>query len=181
MPQLKITNIQANPVEGGQVTGQAAYEITPTGQIRASLKAEQMPGDAIAQLYGASPALTVGPVDAQVTVVGAPTSPKTTAEFQAPLALYATEGSVVIERDVTQLRNIVSQVAQGKVFTEGKIQDGQLWAQIQPRGLVLETFSPELKGLLDGSLQVSTPLENASAQTLRACGRKPFVTATRSC
>ncbi|MCM1981653.1 translocation/assembly module TamB domain-containing protein [Lyngbya confervoides] len=174
LPNLQVQNIQARPLGGGTIAGNAAYRITPEGRINALLRARDLPGDAIAQRYGASADLRVGPVAAQIRIAGRPTNPLTTVNFQAPQALYATRGQVLVQGGEAQLRNVISQVAQGEVVTNGLIRDLQLAAQVEPRGLVLSTFSPDLRGLLNGSVEVRAPLTDFSARTLRAEGRLNF-------
>lgn len=174
LPDLEIQNILIEPTDGGQVTGSASYRITPGSEILATLQATGIPGDAIAQRYGASSALKIGAIAAQVKVTGQPTAPVTLVGFQAPQAIYATQGQLVVSPGEARLRNVVSQVAGGTVLTEGLLREGQLTAQVQPRGLVLKTFSPDLRGMLSGSFAIAAPLANLSAQTLRANGNLRF-------
>ena len=59
-PVLHISQIQAQPVVGGTITGQARYDLQPQDQLTATFDIEDVPGNGLAQLYGANPPFTPG-------------------------------------------------------------------------------------------------------------------------
>jgi translocation and assembly module TamB len=174
-PLLQISQINARPEAGGIITGQARYALTPGAEVVANLDAKDVPGDTIARLYDASPAgITVGPVFAQVKLSGQPDDIRTTVAFQARRATYATTGTIRLQSGVVVLDNIVAQLAKGTARINGQLKDEKLQANVRLANIALNTFSQDLRGALDGSVDLSGPLASLSAETIRADGNLRF-------
>jgi translocation and assembly module TamB len=173
-PLLQVSKIDARPKAGGTITGQARYDLTPGSEVAANLDARNVPGDTIAQLYDASPGVTVGPVFAQVNLSGPPADIRTKVDFQARQATYPTTGTLRLRSGLVVLDNIVAQVANGTARVNGQLADQKLQANVKLAGIALNTFSQDLRGGLDGSVDLSGPLASLSAETLRAEGNLRF-------
>ena len=173
-PLLKVTEIRALPAAGGVVTGQASYDLRPGAGLVATLQAQNVPGDAIAQLYGAAPSFKVGSVSAQARISGPATNIETAVQFQAPEALYPTTGEVLISQGKTFLRNMIAQVAGGTVRGRGQVANGLWQATVDTAGVPLQRFSAQLRGLLSGRLNLSGTLASLQPENIRAQGRVRF-------
>ncbi|NCJ06919.1 DUF748 domain-containing protein [Synechococcales cyanobacterium C] len=173
-PFLDISQIQAVPLAGGIITGAAAYNLTPGSALEGRLVVQNVPGNAIAQRYNADPGFLIGPVGAQVRLFGPPTNLTTQVRFQAPGGTYPTTGTVVVRPAVTLLQDIVAQVPGGSLQLAGQIAAGQLQATTTIPGIRLAAFSPELRGVLSGQLQLAGPIATLSADTIRAQGNVRF-------
>lgn len=174
-PLVRVTDIQAVPVAGGVIKGQARYNLGPAGRgLVANLQAQNVPGDAIARLYGVAETVTVGRVNAQAQISGPPGNLETAVQFRAPEATYATTGEVVVREGRTFLRNIVAQVAGGTVRASGQIVDGLLQANVNTAGVPLRQFSQQLRGQLSGQLQVAGPVAALRPENIRAQGKLRF-------
>jgi len=173
-PILKFTQIRAVPTAGGVVTGDAQLNIATRENLVFNLQARQVPGDAIAQRYGVSPAVKIGTVSAQAQISGPASNLRTAVQFQAPEATYPGTGSVLVSGGRTLLRDINLQVAGGRVNVDGRLADGQLQATVAGSGVQLQRFSPDLRGLFRGRLNVSAPLASLRPETVRAQGQVHF-------
>ncbi len=169
-PEIRISKIDARPQAGGRVTGQARYNLTPGSNLVANLDARNMPGDKIARLYGPLPGLTLGPISAQVNLSGPPDDIQTKVDFQATRATYPTTGRLRLRRGIVAFENIVAWVADGTARINGQLKDQRLQANVKVAGIALKNFSKDLRGALDGSVNVSGPLASLSAETIRADG-----------
>lgn len=169
-PLVQISNIQAIPTSGGVITGQARYNLRPGQGLTANLQAQNLSGDAIAQLYGVPQTINLGRVNAQATVSGPAANIQTAVRFQAPEATYATTGEVIVSNGQTRLRNIVAQVAGGTVRGSGRIAKGLLRATLETAGVPLQSFSAGLRGQLSGQLALSGPITALRPENIRAQG-----------
>jgi len=173
-PVLKFTQIRAVPTTGGIVTGNARLNVLTRDNLVFNLQARQVPGDAIAQRYGVSPAVKIGTVSATAQISGPPSNLRTAVQFQAPEATYPGSGSVLVSGGQTLLRNIHLRVAGGRVNVDGRLANGQLQAAVAGAGVQLQRFSPNLRGLFRGRLNVSAPLASLKPETVRAQGQVHF-------
>lgn len=173
-PLVQITNIQGIPTSGGIVRGQARYNLRPGQGLIANLRAQNLSGDAIAQLYGVPQTIDVGSVNAQATISGPAENIQTAVRFQAPAATYATTGEVIVSNGQAQLQNIVAQVAGGTVRGSGRIVNGLLRATVETAGVPLKSFSAGLRGQLRGQLNFSGPIAALRPENIRAQGNVLF-------
>ncbi len=173
-PSLTVTRILAVPQAGGEITGTARYNLLPGANLVADVDVVGLPGDAIASLYEVSSDLTVGPINAQTQVRGQPEDLRTLIAFQAPRATYPTNGELRLRQGITRLDNIVTQVAGGTARLDGYFDQRDLKADVRLAGIGLSTFSPDLKGALNGKVALNGPIASLSADTLRARGQVNF-------
>jgi translocation and assembly module TamB len=174
LPQLTVSNIVAKPQAGGIVTGKVVSKLDETPYpLQGEFTASQMPGNAIAKLYG-DPGFEVGTLTGTATLTGSTEAPKTEIQFQAPAAAYPAEGRVTVYRDRTVLEKIVAKVKGGAVNLSGLIADGLVDAKVNIPGILMAAYSPELRGTLTGDIDVRGPLSGFSTSTARAQGNVRF-------
>jgi translocation and assembly module TamB len=170
---LAVSNIQATPTLGGQVTGQGNLSLAVPRTIALNLNAQNVPGDAVARLYnnGQAPPIAVGRVNSQIQLTGAIDQVQTVARFQAPEATYPTTGEVAIAGGNTVLRNIVAQVGGGTVNANGRT-IGENWqATVQAIGVQARRFVPQLTGLASGNFNLSGTTNSFNLADIRATGK----------
>jgi translocation and assembly module TamB len=174
---LTISDITATPVDGGKITGIATLQIQPEPSqsvLSAQFQASGLSGDAIANLYQASPGFAIGLVGGSALVSGPVSDIETTVEFQAPRGVYPTVGRAVIRQGRTTLQDVVAQVKGGSVQISGLIADGRVDLNAVLPGIDLTGYSADLKGALSGQLAITGALSGFSAQTARAAGSLRF-------
>jgi translocation and assembly module TamB len=140
---LQLRDIKATPAVGGSVTGSGAIQMGSSNsspQLNLQVKASNVPGDALAALYGVYlTGMSVGPIDAQATIAGPDDNLETTAQWQAPKATYPAKGEITIigARETAFLRNTVAAVAGGTLAVSGQITDKQWQLEAVPTGIEL--------------------------------------------
>ncbi|MBW4496212.1 MAG: translocation/assembly module TamB domain-containing protein [Oscillatoria princeps RMCB-10] len=140
---LQLRDIKATPAVGGQVTGSGAIQMGSSNsppQLNLQLKASNVPGDALASLYGVYlTGMSIGPIDAQAKIAGPGDDLQTAAQWQAPKATYPAKGEITIigASQTALLRNTVAQVAGGTVAISGQITDKQWQLEAVPTGIAL--------------------------------------------
>jgi translocation and assembly module TamB len=174
---LTITDIAAQPADGGNVTGTATLQIKPEPSqsvLIAQFQANGLSGDAIAKIYQASPGVAIGLVSGSALVSGPVSDIRTSVAFKAPGGAYPTVGRALIYQGRTTLEDVVAQVKGGSVQLNGLIADGRVDLNAILPGIDLKGYSAELKGALSGQLAITGPLAGFSSQTARAQGALRF-------
>jgi translocation and assembly module TamB len=175
--QLRILGFQATPAAGGEVTGsgQILFSKNPA-QLALDFTATNVPGDAIARTYndGKPLPITVGRVNARTQITGLATNPRIAVRWQAPEATYAGRGELLIANAVTTFQNTTFSVAGGQVEATGRAVAGRWQAAIVGSDILLNRFSPELRGLLSGQLNLAGTLESLRPEDIRAQGQVQF-------
>ncbi len=174
---LTISEIAAQPVNGGKIAGQATLQIQPEPSqsiLSAQFEGSGLSGDAIARLYQASPGFAIGLVDGSALVSGPVSDIRTTVQFRAPGGAYPTVGRAIIHQGRTTLQNVIAQVKGGNIQLNGLVADGRINLDATLPGIDLTSYSTELRGALSGQLAITGPLAGFSAQTARAEGALQF-------
>ena len=175
---VTVSDILANPVSGGAVTGQAVVNLVANrpaqSTLNANFQANGLSGDAIAQLYQASPAFVVGLVSGTAVVSGPLTAVETNVAFKAPEGTYPARGEILIQQGNIRLKNAVAQVKGGVVEASGLVNAKGVELTANLSKLALGAFSPQLRGALSGRVTVTGPRTGFSAQTARAEGTFQF-------
>jgi translocation and assembly module TamB len=176
---LAVSNIQATPAVGGQVTGAGQLNLNVPQSIALNFQAQNLPGDAIATLYnsGTLP-ITVGRVNAQGEIVGRLTNVQTIARWQAPEARYPaigeaipTTGEVVVAGGNINFRNTVAQVAGGIVTGEGRTRNGRWEATVQAANLQANQLASQVSGVVNGNFQLAGSLTNPGLASVEGTGQ----------
>ncbi len=117
---LTITDIQVKPIMGGFIYGRGNIQLTEIPQLGFYLLGENLPGDAIAQLYrGKKPPFTIGRVYGIAKVLGQANQPTTLVNWRLPEMKYPGSGELTITRDTVLLNSSVFQVGGGTVNATG--------------------------------------------------------------
>ncbi len=174
---VTISDIAAQPVGGGTVTGQAAIQIAPDPAqtlLSANLRGNGLSGDTLARLYQASPSFALGLVSGTAVISGSIQNVETRIAFQAPQGTYPTTGRVLVRRGEALLQDVVAQVKGGVLRISGLVTPEQVRLNADLPGLALNAYSPDLRGALSGRLAINAPLSGFSTRTARAQGSVRF-------
>jgi len=151
-PKISFSNLRATPTVGGQITGDGQILLGDKPQVGFNFLARNLPGNAIAQLYGTSPPIKIGNVLAVGQISGTPGNIQTVAQISAPQATYPGTAEVAITNEgIVRLRDSTFKVAGGVVEATGEYAKGQFQANVDATGIALNQFSPQLRGQLSAS------------------------------
>jgi translocation and assembly module TamB len=173
---VQIPAIAANPTAGGQITGSGRVQLTPTPQVAFRFQGTDLPGDAIAPAYnnGNPLPITLGRIAAQVQLTGPAADLQTRVQWQAPEATYAGTGEILVAGGQTTLRNTRLTVGGGTLVANAQTQGDQWTAIAKADGVILNRFSPDLRGQLNGQLNVTGSLASFRPADIRARGAVTF-------
>ena len=155
--EITFKDIQATPTVGGRITGVGIIQLGQKVGLGFDVVA-RLPGDAIARIYGASPLIQIGTVEASAKISGTHAFPKTVINWQARNATYPAQGEIVIASTNTLLRNTIINVAGGTVRASGRLADGRWQASVQADRVQLERVADvplQLQGRLTGTFNLS--------------------------
>ncbi|MEI6441570.1 MAG: translocation/assembly module TamB domain-containing protein [Nostocales cyanobacterium ELA583] len=117
---LKITDIQSKTTYGGDVKGAGIIQLGKVSALDFRLRAENVPGDAIAQVYNIKTGFPIGLMTATAEVKGAANDTHTIVKWQAPQAKYPATGIAIINPDRTvSFRDVVANVGGGIINGSG--------------------------------------------------------------
>ncbi|WP_017651912.1 translocation/assembly module TamB domain-containing protein [Fortiea contorta] len=138
---ITFKDIQGTPTVGGEVVGGGTIKLDKSAQLNFNVRANNVPGDAIAQIYNPTSTIRVGTVSAQGQIAGAPGDIQTVVQWQAPGALYPAKGTVAIapDRSLT-FRDVALNVAGGVVRGSGTYTNQGWQAVAQAAGVQLAPF-----------------------------------------
>ena len=158
---ITVKGFQAIPAAGGQITGAGTIGLLPKSRVGLNVVAQNLPGDAIARLYGVSPQIKIGTVEANTQVSGMVGNLQTAVNWQAPQATYPASGTLKIitaGKDTLLLRDTVLNVAGGTVRVGGQLASGRWQAGGSAAGIQLERIAqvpPALQAPLSGTFNLS--------------------------
>ncbi len=126
---LKITDIQGKTIYGGEVKGAGIIELGKVSTLNFQLRAENVPGDAIAQVYDIKAGFPIGLITATAELKGVADDTHTVVKWQAPQAKYPATGTAIINPDRTvSFSDIVAKVGGGIVKGSGSYNhDSKRW------------------------------------------------------
>ena len=117
---LAITSLKAKPAVGGQLDGSGQVKLGQIGDVAFKFQGKNLPGDAIARVYGSQPSFRIGRVQAQGQVKGPINNIETILSFNAPTGTYPASGELAISSSgKTALRNTTVNVAGGALKVNG--------------------------------------------------------------
>jgi len=158
---ITVKGFQAIPAAGGQITGAGTIGLLPKSRVGLNVVAQNLPGDAIARLYGVSPQIKIGTVEASSQLSGVVGNLQTAVSWQAPQATYPASGTLKIisaGKDTLLLRDTVLNVAGGTVQVDGQLASGRWQAAGSATGIQLERIAqvpPALQAPLSGTFNLS--------------------------
>lgn len=163
---LRITDIQGKTTYGGEVKGGGIIKLGQVSALNFQLRAENIPGDAIAQVYNIKTGFPIGMMTATAEIKGVADNTHTFVKWQAPQAQYPVTGTSIINPDRTvSFRDVVATVGGGVVNGSGIYShDSKRWqASAQSSKIKLASFVDQkqqenisLAGVeFNGNLQLS--------------------------
>ncbi|AFZ29093.1 protein of unknown function DUF490 [Gloeocapsa sp. PCC 7428] len=171
---IAFKDIQAVPTVGGQITGGGTLRIGDTPGLGFNLDARNIPGDAIARLYGAAPDFQIGTIQARANVVGSPTQPQTIVNWQAANATYPARGQILIANAQNLLfRNTTVDFAGGTLRAAGQLTNNQWQATVQASGVELGRVAevpPALQAPISGTFNVAGTTASFQPDQIQATG-----------
>ncbi|MGK7902835.1 MAG: translocation/assembly module TamB domain-containing protein [Hormoscilla sp.] len=143
---LLVDSVEVQPEVGGLLTAKGEVKLGDLAGIALDFMLDRLPGDAIAQLYGISSTdITLGEISASGEIFGPPT------DIQG---------------------NLSANLAGGRVQGNARMTDGFLQANIQATavepGKIYPQVPPELDGPVKAKIELNSPLDDMSLETLKA-------------
>ncbi len=177
-PELvRVTEVLVRPEVGGEILGSGTVALGDTGGLVFNFDVQNLPADAIAQLYGATftDNLTVGPVNATAQVFGPLTDPnaiQAVVNWNALGGTYPAQGRVAYANDIVRAQDVQVQVAGGVVNAGAEVSLGdRLWrAVVNVADVPLNPFSELLSGTLTAEIGAGGSLDDLSPQGIEADG-----------
>ncbi|BAY23018.1 hypothetical protein NIES2100_27820 [Calothrix sp. NIES-2100] len=184
--EIIISQIQATPTQGGQITGKGRVGLGKQGTVAINLQATSLPGDAIAQTYNtSSPNIRLGTIAASTQVRGTLANLQTLVQIQAPMATYPAKAELAINKGIVQIQNTVLQIAGGTVAARGQLK-GDRWqavvdaSQVPLQSLAQVTRSeensnaalpPQFQGTLNGEFNLAGTTKSLQLANIQASGQ----------
>jgi translocation and assembly module TamB len=173
--EIAFSKIQANPEIGGQINATGQVQLAPQGLVSMNVQANNLPGDAIAKAYKASPSITIGNVSANANISGSLNNLQARAQLQAPKATYPVTGQVTITKGQNlQFQDAVLKVAGGTVRGRGQLAENRWQAFVDAEQIQLARFQqipPQFRGLLSSKLNLSGTTASFQPSDIQATGQ----------
>ncbi|MCC3469505.1 MAG: translocation/assembly module TamB domain-containing protein, partial [Microcoleus sp. PH2017_06_SFM_O_A] len=146
------------------------------------LQAENLPADAIAQIYALPipAAVKIGSVSAKAQVFGPLNNIQARAQWQAPQGTFPASGEIRAGGNTADLQNTVVKIGDATVNVDAAIQDRQWEAIIKGDRVAVKSLQPlipglnlppELAGLFSGTAEVAGTLDDLSLNGIYASGK----------
>ncbi|MBH8565465.1 translocation/assembly module TamB domain-containing protein [Nostoc sp. CENA67] len=173
---LNISSVQVKPPAGGQITGNGQLQLASQGKVLFNVKAENLPGDAIAKT-NASSSIKLGTVSANARIFGTLGNIQTVAQIQAPAATYPTSGQVAITQQGNNILfpNAVFNVAGSTIRATGRIVDQRWQAAVNAQQVQLNRFKEiptQFEGVVsNAAVNLSGTTASFQPNNIQASGR----------
>ncbi|MBD2743496.1 translocation/assembly module TamB [Coleofasciculus sp. FACHB-1120] len=169
---LTITNIRALPSVGGRLAGNGRIQMGDQGGLVFDVVGQDIPGDAVAQIYGVKPTnIQIGTVAAKAQLFGTTGNLQTVVQVQAPQATYPGSGEVIVTQDKTYFRNTTLRVGAGTVNVKGQVAEGRWEAAGVADDVQLARLTelpPQLQSAqADGSFYLAGSVDSFKPETVR--------------
>lgn len=203
---LRITDIQIEPTLGGFIYGRGNIQLGEIPQLGFYLLGENLPGDAIAQLYRPEKLpFTIGRIHGSAKILGQADRPTALVNWRSPEMKYPGRGELTIAKETILLNNSIFQVAGGTVNATGAMMlDKDRWQaffkaqNIQlnqlnlsntnpaknsipenylPGNITSENNTPVYPAILSGGLRISGKLTSLTPANIQGSGEVELTTA----
>ncbi|MFN6566435.1 translocation/assembly module TamB domain-containing protein [Dendronalium sp. ChiSLP03b] len=153
---LDISSVQVKPPAGGQIVGSGQMQLAPQGSVVFNVKAQNLPGDAIAKTNNTSSTIKVGTVSANAKISGTLGNLRAVTQVQAPAATYPTTGQVAIAQQGNSILvpSAVVNVAGSTIRARGQIAQQRWQAFVNTGQVQLSRFKqipPQFQGVLNSA------------------------------
>jgi translocation and assembly module TamB len=184
---LALSDILVVPAAGGKIGGKGKVEIALGSENSRSglvfdLQAENIPGDAIAQVYALPIPATVkiGNISAKAQVFGPLDNIQARAQWQAPQGTFPASGEIRADRNSVDLPNTIVKVGDGSVNVNAALNNRQWEALIESDRVAISSLQqilpglvlpPELAGSFSGIAEAAGTLDDFSLNAIAASGK----------
>ncbi|MEG4322721.1 MULTISPECIES: translocation/assembly module TamB domain-containing protein [unclassified Microcoleus] len=184
---LTLSDMLVVPAAGGKIGGKGEVYLTLGSDNSRSglvfdLQAENVPGDAIAQIYAVPipAAVKIGSVSAKAQIFGLLDNIQARAQWQAPQGTFPASGEIRAGRNSADLQNTVVKIGDATVNVDAAIQDRRWEAIIKGDRVAVKSLQPlipglnlppELAGLFTGTAEAGGTLDDFSLNAIAASGK----------
>ncbi|HSM81109.1 MAG TPA: translocation/assembly module TamB domain-containing protein [Nodosilinea sp.] len=170
-PNLVIEEVLAVPEAGGSLRGNGQFTFGRPGQLSLALTGDRVPADALAQAYGLSSQVTLGPVFFEATVAGPVNQLTGNASWRAPAGDYPARGDLRLEGRTLRFTDTFVQVGGGTVAGQGTLANGQWTADLRAQQVQLRQLGAGVDGVATGSAQLAGSLQAPILAGMRGQGQ----------
>ncbi|MEG4148384.1 translocation/assembly module TamB domain-containing protein [Microcoleus sp. Pol12B5] len=184
---LTLSDILVVPAAGGKIGGKGEVDIAlksknlPSGLVF-DFQVENVPGDAIAQIYALPiPAtVTIGSVSAKAQIFGPLDNIQARVQWQAPQGTFPAAGEIRAARNSADLQNTVVKIGDASVNVDAALKDRQWQAIIEGDRVALNSLQqvlpdlnlpPEVAGLFSGTVEAAGTLDDLTLNAIAATGK----------
>ncbi|MEG4970381.1 translocation/assembly module TamB domain-containing protein [Microcoleus sp. B6-A1] len=184
---LTVSDILVVPAAGGKIGGKGEVDLALSKDNSRSglvfdFQAENVPGDAIAQIYALPIPATVniGTVSAKAQIFGPLDNIQARVQWQAPQGTFPAAGEIRAARNSADLQNTVVKIGDASVNVDAALKDRQWQALIEGNGVDINSLQqilpdlnlpPELAGLFSGTVEAAGTLDDLSLNAIAATGK----------
>ena len=184
---LTLSDILVVPSAGGKIAGKGEVDIGLGSQNSRSglvfdLQAENLPADAIAQIYALPipAAVKIGSISAKAQVFGPLDNVQARAQWQAPQGTFPAAGEIRAGRNSADLQNTIVKIGDATVNVDAALKDRQWQALITGDRVAVNSLQqlvpglnlpPELAGLFTGTAEAAGTLDDLSLNAIAATGK----------
>ncbi|MEG4007183.1 translocation/assembly module TamB domain-containing protein [Microcoleus sp. Pol11C1] len=184
---LTLSDMLVVPAAGGKIGGKGEVDIRLGSENSGSglvfdLQAENVPGDAIAQIYALPiPAgVNIGNVSAKAQIFGPLDNIQARVQWQAPQGTFPAGGEIRAARNSADLQNTVVKIGNASVNVDAALKDRQWQAIIEGDRVALNSLQPvvpglnlppEVGGLVSGTVEAAGTLDDLSLNAIAATGK----------
>ncbi|MGB8687796.1 MAG: translocation/assembly module TamB, partial [Microcoleus sp.] len=184
---LAVSDLVVVPAAGGKISGKGQVDLALGSENSRSglvfdFQAENLPADAIAQVYALPIPATVkiGSVSAKAQVFGPLENIQARAQWQAPQGTFPASGEVRADRNSADLPNTIVKVGDGSVNVNAALNNRQWEALIKGDRIAINSLQqvvpglslpPELAGLFSGTAEAAGSLDDLSLNAIAASGQ----------
>ena len=184
---LTLSDILVVPSAGGKIAGKGEVDIGLGSQNSRSglvfdLQAENLPADAIAQIYALPipAAVKIGTVSAKAQVFGPLDNIQARVQWQAPQGTFPAAGEIRAGRNSADLQNTIVKIGDATVNVDAALKDRQWQALIKGDRVAVKSLQPlvpglnlppELAGLFTGTAEAAGTLDDLSLNAIAATGK----------
>ena len=184
---LTLSDILVVPSAGGKIAGKGEVDIGLGSQNSRSglvfdLQAENLPADAIAQIYALPipAAVKIGSISAKAQVFGPLDNVQARVQWQAPQGTFPAAGEIRAGRNSADLQNTIVKIGDATVNVDAALKDRQWQALITGDRVAVNSLQqlvpglnlpPELAGLFTGTAEAAGTLDDLSLNAIAATGK----------
>ncbi len=176
--ELVLADIQATPDVGGKITGSGRVTLGEQNKVAFNLQGQNLPGDAIAKTYEASPQFQIGNLAVNTQISGVLSNLKAVAQVQAPAASYPARLEVAIASNnsgVIRLQDAVAKIAGGTITARGQLVQKRWQGVVDANNIQLSNFAqvpPQYReGVVNGKFNLAGTTDSFQLANIQATGQ----------